>query len=113
MAGVEILANGLYSALHNNWIQQPSLWLSALLDCLPVLLACVTLRRLSPRKSFLPTLATLFLIFACSWLLLRYAPVWVPVTSSIIGFALVYPVWRDRKSVVAGRSVSIRLDPGG
>ncbi|AEC21446.1 two-component sensor protein [Pusillimonas sp. T7-7] len=109
MAGVEILANGLYSALHNNWIQQPPLWLSALLACLPVLLACVTLRRLSPRKSFLATLATLFLIFACSWLLLRYAQVWVPVTASIIGVALVYPVWSWRSQEAALQHIDREL----
>ncbi|NYT58452.1 CHASE2 domain-containing protein [Alcaligenaceae bacterium] len=96
MSGVEILANGLDNAIGNRWIRVPSLWLSAMLACLPVLLACVALRRLSPRQSFLATLATLLLIFACSWLLLRYAQIWVPLTASIIGVALAYPVWSWR-----------------
>lgn len=96
MAGVEILANGLYNAMHNQWIRVPPPWLAAVLACLPVLLACVALRRLSPRQSFLATLATLLLIFAGSWLLLRYAQIWVPLTASIIGVALAYPVWSWR-----------------
>ncbi|NYT87051.1 CHASE2 domain-containing protein [Pollutimonas harenae] len=109
MAGVEILANGLYSALNDNWIHTPPLWLNALLACLPVLLACVTLRRLSPRKSFLVTLATLLLIFACAWLLLRFAQVWIPVTASIIGVALVYPVWSWRSQEAALQHIDREL----
>src|SRR5690606_9753496 len=88
--------NGLYNAMHNQWIRVPPPWLAAVLACLPVLLACVALRRLSPRQSFLATLATLLLIFAGSWLLLRYAQIWVPLTASIIGVALAYPVWSWR-----------------
>ena len=101
MAGVEILANGLHSALYNHWIRTPPLWLNILLACLPVLLVCITLRRLSPRKSFLITAATLLLIFAVCWLLLHYAQVWVPITASLIGVALVYPVWSWRSQEAA------------
>src|SRR3546814_13655696 len=74
MSGVEILANGLLGALHDSWVQTPQHWQTALLSCLPVLLICLALRRLSPRKSFLAT---------------------------------------DRKSVVSGKSVSVRVDLGG
>ncbi len=96
MAGVEILANGLYSTLHDHWIRMPPAWLGALLACLPVLLACAALRRLSPRKSLLAIFIALLLIFAGSWLLLRHAQAWVPITASIIGVVLAYPVWSWR-----------------
>src|SRR3546814_6001494 len=92
MSGVEILANGLLGALHDSWVQTPQPWQTALLSCLPVLLICLALRRLSPRKSFLATMVVLMGIFISSWLLMRYGRVWVPINASAIGVAL------DRKS---------------
>ncbi|MFW7340743.1 CHASE2 domain-containing protein [Pollutimonas sp. H1-120] len=96
MSGVEILANALLAAQHDSWIRTPPPWLAALLACLPVLLACVALRRLSPRRSFLGVMAVLLLAFASSWLLMRYGRVWIPITASLIGVALALPVWSWR-----------------
>src|SRR3546814_14773179 len=52
MAGVEILANILQGALADDWIRTPARWLMALLCALPVLLLCLFLRHLSPRRCF-------------------------------------------------------------
>lgn len=109
MAGVEIMANGLHSALHDHWIRTPPRWLGSLLACLPVLLACMALRRLSPRRSFLATLIALLLIFAASWLLMRHAQFWTPVTASIIGVALAYPVWSWRSQEAALQHIDREL----
>src|SRR3546814_17870358 len=85
MSGVEILANGLLGALHDSWVQTPQHWQTALLSCLPVLLICLALRRLSPRKSFLATMVVLMGIFISSWLLMPYGRVWVPITARANG----------------------------
>src|SRR5690606_3427542 len=69
----------------------------------------VALRRLSPRQSFLATLATLLLVFAGAWLSLRFAELWVPITASIIGVALVYPVWSWRSQEAALQHIDREL----
>ncbi|TCT01742.1 CHASE2 domain-containing protein [Paralcaligenes ureilyticus] len=109
MSGVEVLANELQSALENQWISTPGRWQTALLACLPVLLACMALRRLSPRRSFLIIAAVLLLIFVASWLLMRYAQIWMPVTASLIGVALAYPVWSWRSQEAALQHIDHEL----
>ncbi|NYT64188.1 CHASE2 domain-containing protein [Alcaligenaceae bacterium] len=109
MAGVEIMANGLQSALHNHWISTPPRWHLAWYAALPVLLTCLGLRRRSPRQSFLLALAVLGLIFVSSWLLMRYASVWVPVSASLIGVALTYPVWSWRSQEAALQHIDHEL----
>ncbi|MBP6020898.1 MAG: CHASE2 domain-containing protein [Burkholderiaceae bacterium] len=96
MAGVEILANGLQASLHQRWIVTPQPWQAALLACIPVLLACLALRRLSPRQSLLLILLILILTLVNSALLMRYALLWMPVTASLVGVVLAYPVWSWR-----------------
>lgn len=105
MAGVEILANGLQSTLNNHWISTPPRWQLALLAALPVLLTCLGLRRLSPRQSFLLALVMLALVFVATWLLMRYANLWVPITASLIGVGLTYPVWSWRSQEAALRHI--------
>ncbi|MGP1614174.1 MAG: CHASE2 domain-containing protein, partial [Pollutimonas bauzanensis] len=109
MSGVEILANGLQSALRRHWISSPGRWQTALLSTLPVLLICLVLRRLSPRRSFLLAMAVLFLVFAASWLLMRYASVWIPVTASLVGTLLAYPVWSWRSQEAALQHIDREL----
>lgn len=96
MAGVEILANGLQSLIHSAWIRTPPPWLTALLACLPVLLACVAFRRLSPRLSFVAASSTIVVVFIGCMLLMAYAGVWIPITASLIGVAIAFPLWSWR-----------------
>lgn len=96
MSGVEILANGLQASLHEHWIVTPQAWQTALLACIPVLLACLALRRLSPRQSLLLIFLILMLTLASSALLMYYALLWMPVTASLVGVVLAYPVWAWR-----------------
>ncbi len=109
MSGVEILANGLQSTLRNHWISSPGRWQTALLSSLPVLLVCLILRRLSPQRSFLLATAVLFLVFAATWLLMRYANTWVPITAGLIGTMLVYPVWSWRSQEAALQHIDREL----
>lgn len=109
MSGVEILANGLQSTLQNHWISTPGRTQTALFAVLPVLLICLLLRRLSPRRSFLLAMAVLFLVFVASWLLMRYASVWIPLTASLIGVALAYPVWSWRSQEAALQHIDREL----
>lgn len=109
MAGVEILANGLLSTLQNNWIKTPDRWQSALFAALPVLLICLGLRRLSPQRAFVLASGVLVLVFIGSWLLMRYAGTWVPVTASLIGVALAYPVWSWRSQEAALQHIDREL----
>ena len=109
MAGVEILANALQSSLLDYWIASPGRGLTALLATLPVLLICMLMRRLSPRYSFLLTMAVLLIEFAGNWLLIRYASFWVPFTASIIGTVLTYPVWSWRSQEAALQNIDREL----
>jgi len=110
MAGVEILANGLQNALGNYWIHTPDRLQSALLCMLPVLLVCVALRRLSPRKSFFVILIIVALIFIAVWLMMRHADVWVRPSAALIGIVLAYPVWNWRIQEATLRQVDAELD---
>ncbi len=101
MAGVEILANGLRDALEDGWIGSLGRWLNALIAVLPVLLVCTMLQRLSPRRSLFISAAMLLFIVAGSWLLLQYAHFWIPPVASLIGVALIYPVWSWRSQEAA------------
>lgn len=110
MAGVEILANGLNSALGNYWIRTPDRLQSALISMLPVLLVCLALRRLSPRRSFFVMLITMALIFIANWLLMRYAQMWVAPSAALIGIMLAYPVWNWRLQEAVLKQVDAELD---
>ena len=101
MAGVEILANGLRDALEDGWIDSFGRWSNALIAVLPVLLVCVMLERLSPRRSLFISAAMLLFIVAGSWLLLQYAHFWIPPAAGLIGVALIYPVWSWRSQEAA------------
>lgn len=110
MAGVEILANGLQNALGGYWIRAPSRLQSALLCMLPVLLVCLAMRRLSPRRSFFVMLAIVALIFVADWLLMRHADAWVDPSAALIGIVLAYPVWNWRIQEATLRQVDAELD---
>lgn len=110
MAGVEILANGLQNALGGYWIRTPDRIQSALLSMLPVLLVCLALRRLSPRRSIFVVLIIVALIFAADWLLMRHAKAWVGPSAALIGIILAYPIWNWRMQEAALRQVDAELD---
>jgi len=96
MSGVEILANGLHALDKDNWIRTLPPWLCALLSGLPVLLACLAFRRFSPRHSFLATLAIIVAWTALAITLLTAFKLWLPITASLIGIALAFPLWSWR-----------------
>ncbi|TKR53336.1 CHASE2 domain-containing protein [Allopusillimonas ginsengisoli] len=101
MAGVEVLANALSASLEGNWIQTPGRLLAALLSTLPVLLACLSFRRLSPRRAFLAAAGTLMLTATTSILVMYFAGIWLPITASLIGVAVAYPLWSWRNQEVS------------
>lgn len=109
MAGVEILANGLQASLTNRWISTLPPWLMALFSGIPVLLACLTLRRMSPRNSLLLTLSIAILILISGALIMYYTLLWLPVVASLIGVALVYPLWSWRSQESALQHIDHEL----
>lgn len=109
MSGVEIMANSLLSALNDRWIRTPSSWQLALLSCLPVLFACLIIPRLSPRRSLVMTLSTLLAVVLLALGLIHFALIWVPVTPSLIGVALAYPIWNWRSQEVALQTIDQKL----
>lgn len=109
MAGVEVLANGLQASLTNRWIHTLPSWLLVLLNGIPVLLACLTLRRMSPRGSLLLTLAIAILVLLSSALIMYYAHLWIPVVASLVGVALAYPLWSWRSQESALQHIDYEL----
>ncbi len=109
MAGVEILANGLQSMISGHWIRMPAPWQAVVLACLPVLLACLAFRRLSPRRSFMAAAAMFLLVFVGSVLLMQFASLWRPITASLIGVALAFPVWSWRSQEASLRHIDREL----
>lgn len=109
MAGVEVLANGLQASLDQRWIQTLPPWLMALLSVLPVFLACFTLRRMSPSRSLMLILAIVLFILLGSALTMYYALLWLPITASLAGVALVYPLWSWRSQESALQHIDHEL----
>lgn len=110
MSGVEILANGLHNALEQHWIRTPHLALAALLSTVPVLVVCLALRRLSPRRSLLVMLILVVLILFVNWVLMRYARVWTGPSAALMGVMLAYPLWSWRLQEAALKQVDAELN---
>lgn len=101
MAGVEILANALQASIQDAWIHTPTRLQTALLAVLPVIIACLLMRYLSPRRSLFVTVSILAAIVIDDWLYMRYAHGWVAPAAALIGTALSYPVWSWRSQEAA------------
>lgn len=102
MSGVEILANNLENALDDHWIYALPTWLSVLLSGLPIVLICVMLRHLRPRRAIISTTAVLGIVFVGNWMLLNIFNIWMPPAASLIGTILAYPIWywRSQETVL-------------
>lgn len=110
MAGVEVLANALNASLEDNWIHTPGRLLAALLSTAPVLLACLSFRRLSPRRAFLAAASTLVLTATTCILVMYFAGIWLPITASLIGVAVAYPLWSWRNQEVSLQQLDRELE---
>jgi signal transduction histidine kinase len=109
MAGVEILANALQASIQDSWIHTPTRLQTALLGVLPVVIACLLMRYLSPRRSFFATASILAAIAVCDWLYMHYAHGWAAPSASLIGTALSYPIWSWRSQEAALRQIDREL----
>ncbi|WP_373980827.1 CHASE2 domain-containing protein [Achromobacter sp. JD417] len=109
ISGVEIVANVLQAARDDIAFQRPPAAWSALFAALPVLLACLALWRLAPKKALLVTLALLAVIPAAAWLLLAHAYLWFAPTAALAGVALCYPLWSWRNQEAALRYMDTEL----
>jgi len=110
VAGVEVIANGLQAELNDAWIRTPGPLLTTLWACLPVLLVCLLFRRLSPRRSFVAVLGALAAVFVLAILLMRILGIWIPMSASLIGIALSFPVWSWRSQEVSLQHIDSELD---
>lgn len=109
MSGVEIIANLLQAARDDISYQRPAAPWNALFSALPVLLACLALWRLSPKRALLVSIALFACILLVSWLLLAYAYLWFAPTSALVGVALCYPLWSWRSQEAALRYMDHEL----
>lgn len=109
MSGVEILANTLQSAREDLWVRTLPAWLASALAALPVMLACLLVRRRSPRQAFFNAMIIMVLVFAAHWVLLHYLYLWVPIVASLIGTVLCYPVWSWRTQDISLKHVDHEL----
>ncbi len=101
MSGVEILANMLQAARHDNWIERPALTTRSLISILPVLLLLIAIRKLSPRRVLVATTVALFLVLSGALLLLYLADYWISPVAAMWGIALTYPIWSWRTQEMA------------
>ena len=109
ISGVEIVANVLQAARDDIAFQRPPAGWSALFAALPVLLACLALWRLAPKKALLVTVALLAAIPIAAWLLLAHAYMWFAPTAALAGVALCYPLWSWRNQEAALRYMDTEL----
>lgn len=109
MSGVEIIANLMQAARDGvSYHRPPAAW-NALFSALPVLLACLALWRLSPKRALLISVALVAGILLTAWLLLAYASLWFAPTAALVGVALCYPLWSWRSQEAALRYMDHEL----
>lgn len=106
MSGVEILANTLENALDDHWIYSLPEWVIMAISSLPIILVCVMLRHLRPRRAIISTAAILLNVFIGSWMLLNLFNMWIPPTVSLIVTVLAYPVWYWRSQEVVLKHIN-------
>ncbi|WP_323018243.1 CHASE2 domain-containing protein [Castellaniella sp.] len=92
-AGVEILADSIQNQKQSLWIRITPPWVTMLVSLCILWLACLGLRRLSPRAGLAGTLAALLsFLLADAWLLSQ-ANLWVPPAGLLVAILLAYPLW--------------------
>ena len=109
MSGVEIIANILQAAQDDVAFQRPAPAWNALFSALPVLLACLALWRLSPKRALLFSVVLFAGILLAAWLLLAYAYLWFAPTAALLSVALCYPLWSWRSQEAALRYMDHEL----
>ncbi|MCY1205669.1 Adaptive-response sensory-kinase SasA [compost metagenome] len=109
MSGVEIIANLLQAARDDVAFQRPPAWWNGLFSALPVLLACLALWRLSPKRALLVCVALLAGILLAALLLLASGHFWFAPTAALLGVALCYPLWSWRSQEAALRYMDNEL----
>lgn len=80
-----------------------------MLALLPVLILCIALRWLSPRRSIALALALALCLLAINWLLMSFAHAWLPLAASLTGIVLAYPVWSWRSQEAALQHIDKEL----
>jgi CHASE2 domain-containing sensor protein/nitrogen-specific signal transduction histidine kinase len=109
MSGVEIIANLLHAAREDIAYVQPPAWWSALFSALPVMLACLALWRLSPKRALLVCVGLLAGILLAALLFLAYGRFWFAPSAALLGVALCYPLWSWRSQEAALRYMDNEL----
>jgi CHASE2 domain-containing sensor protein/signal transduction histidine kinase len=96
MPGVEISANILASLLDGRSLIAARPWQTALLSCVPVLLAMLGYLFLSPRAGLVATAGLLLISLAGALLAFRLG-LWIPPAAACIALVIAYPLWSWRR----------------
>ncbi|MFA5522637.1 MAG: CHASE2 domain-containing protein [Castellaniella sp.] len=109
MPGVEILANILQGGLDGSWIRNASTFWAVLGNLLPVLLACLGCRSLSPQRQLLLTTNLLIIVLGVCAALLYVWHLWWPPVASLLTLIISYPLWSWRSQQAAMRHIDTEL----
>ena len=96
MAGVEINANILAALLDGKSIVAARAWQTALLSCVPVLIALLCFFFFSPRTALLSTAGLLLATFGAALIAFRTG-LWIPPSAACIALLVAFPLWSWRR----------------
>ena len=103
LSGIEMLGEQLQAARADLMIRTAPAWLTALCTALCTLLACLTLRRMAPRRALLWSLAAAALVLVTTFMVLNYAQYWVAPSAAVLMLLACYPLWcwRQQEALLA------------
>ena len=108
VSGIEINANILASLLEHRAIEPASVWLTAIVNLIPVLLAMCCLLWLTPRKALIGT-TTIFVLTVMSSGALLHAGHWINPAPALLSLIIAYPLWSWRRLEAAIRYLGAEL----
>ncbi len=93
MSGAELLGELLQAARDDVMIRTAPAWFTTLYTALSVLLLCLALRHMAPRRALLASIAAVALVLAISFLAMNYLHYWVAPAATLFMLVLCYPLW--------------------
>ena len=97
VSGIEINANILASLLNERAIRFADTSDTVLYNLLPILLALLALRWMSPRQALLSIVLLFAATLLVAYLALRFAGLWLAPSAALLVLLLAYPLWSWRR----------------